>query len=119
MYTEPGSVDPILAVSVALLESGLNPRALGDNNTSFGLYQLHRGGELGSLTIDEAFDPVINTRQALVYFVVAERTHPGLTPGNLAAAAQRPKYPQLYAYQINLIYPMVKRVLASLGVYNG
>ena len=100
-------VDPCLAVSIAILESGLNPKTVGDNGTSFGLYQLHVGGELGSMPSDRAFDPVINTTIALR---VLHGVDPEITnPGDRAAAAQRPRYPKLYALAVNTIYPLVKR----------
>lgn len=35
-------VDPALALSVAQIESGFNPNAVGDNGNSFGLFQIHR-----------------------------------------------------------------------------
>jgi hypothetical protein len=39
-------------------ESGGNPNAVGDGGTSFGLFQLHKGGLLGSLTPQQARDPI-------------------------------------------------------------
>lgn len=39
-------VNPIGMLAVALNESNLNPSALGDAGTSYGLFQLHRGGAL-------------------------------------------------------------------------
>ena len=107
-------VDPVLAVTVALLESGLDPHAIGDYMTSFGLFQLHEGGELGSMTAEEAFDPVLNTRTALPYLAHAQQ--PDLNPGQIAAAAQRPLHKNLYALQVNTMYPLVKQVLNRLGV---
>lgn len=35
-------VDPALALSVAQIESGFNPNAVGDNGNSFGLFQIHK-----------------------------------------------------------------------------
>lgn len=35
------NVDPQLVLNTAKFESRLNPKAIGDNNTSFGLYQIH------------------------------------------------------------------------------
>lgn len=57
-------VDPALMVAVAMEESGLRPGAVGDQGTSFGLYQLHRGGALGNLTPQQASDP--NTNAGLI-----------------------------------------------------
>jgi hypothetical protein len=36
-----GFPDPELAAAVAMAESGGNPFAVGDNSTSFGLWQIH------------------------------------------------------------------------------
>lgn len=110
-------VDPVLAVTIALLESGLDPHAIGDYMTSFGLFQLHEGGELGTMTAEEAFDPVLNARTALPYIFHAQTL--GLNPGQTAAAAQRPLYRNLYALQVNTMYPLVKQVLSRLGVMHG
>lgn len=35
-------VDPALALSIAQIESGFNPNAVGDNGNSFGLFQIHK-----------------------------------------------------------------------------
>jgi hypothetical protein len=110
-------VDPVLAVSMAMLESALNPQAIGDNGTSFGLFQLHKGGELGDMTAEAAFDPVKNTRVALGYLKQFEK--PEFNPGQLAAAAQRPRYPEIYSYTVNVMYPLVKSLMENLGVYDG
>ena len=107
-------VDPVLAVSVAILESALNPKAVGDNYTSFGLFQLHKGGELGAMSESDAFDPVRNTRVALKYFEGVT----GDNPGDIAAAAQRPLYREIYAMTVNTMYPLVKSMMEKLGVYH-
>lgn len=39
---EEEGVDPALALSIAQIESGFNPNAVGDNGNSFGLFQIHR-----------------------------------------------------------------------------
>jgi hypothetical protein len=36
-----GFPDPVLAAAVAMAESGGHPLAVGDNSTSFGLWQIH------------------------------------------------------------------------------
>lgn len=51
--------------TVAEVESGMNPQAIGDQGTSFGLFQLHRGGQLGNLTEEQAFDPTTNANTAM------------------------------------------------------
>jgi hypothetical protein len=94
---------PSLAVAVAQHESGLNPRAVGDKGTSFGLYQLHQGGELGDLTPEQAFDPLTNARVALTVIANVFKANPHLTPGEVAAKAQRPLDPVGYAKTINAL----------------
>lgn len=38
-------------------ESGLNPRAIGDNGTSFGIAQFHHPERDWGITVEQAFDP--------------------------------------------------------------
>jgi cell wall-associated NlpC family hydrolase len=55
-------------VGIAHHESGLNPRSMGDNGTSYGLFQLHTGGALGNMSAAQArryLDPHLNTNFAL------------------------------------------------------
>ena len=54
-----------LSLAIALEESGGNPRAVGDQGSSFGAYQLHRGGALGSMSPAAAFDPYANAMAVL------------------------------------------------------
>lgn len=53
---------------VAYQESGFNPKAVGDNGTSFGLFQLHEGGQLPQQYYNDpqaVFDPALNARLAM------------------------------------------------------
>lgn len=95
-----------LALAMMRQESGGNPRAIGDNGSSFGLFQLHQGGELGAHPAAWAFNPWNNARTALG--VLAHTPHNGLTLGQWAAAAQRPANPAAYAASI-------QRLLGSSG----
>lgn len=97
-------VDPRLALAIAYQESGLDPTAVGDNGTSFGLYQLHRGGELGRNTEAWAFNPGNNAHRALSQVALVAKQHPNWSPGQIAAAAQRPANPTAYAASVNAIY---------------
>jgi hypothetical protein len=90
-----------LAVAIARVESGLNPRAVGDGGTSFGLYQLHQGGELGSLTPAQAFDPYTNASVSLRQVGAVLRQHPNADPGVIAAMAQRPANQGAYARAVD------------------
>ncbi len=93
-----------LAFADAEVESGGNPSAVGDNGTSFGLYQLHQGGELGSLTPAQAQDPLTNARVALKQFGNVMRSYPTITdPGQIAAKAQRPANPNAYAEKVDSV----------------
>lgn len=50
-----------IPLDIARRESGLNPNSVGDNGSSFGLFQLHRGGLAPSSRTDEELkDPAIN-----------------------------------------------------------
>jgi len=97
-------VDPLTALADSYQESGVNPTAVGDAGTSFGLYQLHQGGELGSLSPQAAFNPATNAGVALGQFAAVAKTNPSLTPGALAAAAEQPASPGPYAADVNAYY---------------
>lgn len=97
-----------LALATANQESGLNPYSEGDYSngqpTSFGLFQLHEGGELGNLTPQQAFNPTTNANTALSEFQSVMQANPGLVstnPGEVAALAQRPADPSAYAASID------------------
>lgn len=103
-------VDPTLALADAQVESGFNAKSVGDNGTSFGLFQLHQGGELDSLKGSlankktQAFDPETNARVALSQFVGVRSAHPDWTPGQVAAAAQRPANASEYAKKVDSVF---------------
>ncbi|MCW2925301.1 MAG: hypothetical protein JWM98_2705, partial [Thermoleophilia bacterium] len=94
--------DPVTAVAMMLVESGGNERAVGDGGSSFGLFQLHRGGMLtaAGLTAHQAFDPATNARVAVASLARTEdaRGHSG---GSTAAASQRPADPSGYARKVD------------------
>jgi hypothetical protein len=111
-------VPPEVALAVAYHESNLNPTATGDRGffrdgqfvadpsgppTSFGLYQLHQGGELGKLSQSAAFDSYTNASVAVPVIAQARKKHPGYTWGQVVAAAQRPANQQAYAASIDTI----------------
>lgn len=61
-----------IPLTIAMNESGMNPKAVGDNGTSFGLFQLHRGGLAPSgMTADQMFDPAMNAQIAIPKMVGA------------------------------------------------
>lgn len=108
-------VDPALAVAMMLVESGGNARAVGDGGTSFGLFQLHRGGMLtaAGLTTHEAFDPATNADVAMRSLAAYAAGRPNAAPGQLAAASQRPADPDGYAARVEAQLP---RARALLGI---
>lgn len=94
--------DPLTAVAVMLVESGGDERVVGDNGTSFGLFQLHRGGMLtaAGLTKEQAFDPATNARVAVASLARTEDRR-GRSGGATAAASQRPADPSGYARKVD------------------
>ncbi len=56
-----------IPLTIAEHESRLNPRAVGDHGTSFGLFQLHRGGGIApeNVTDEQLKDPRINAQIAM------------------------------------------------------
>ena len=90
-----------IALATMQQESGGNPQAVGDNGTSFGLFQLHEGGELGGLSQQQAFDPTTNARVAITVMAQVLKAHPDWSPGQVAAAAQRPADQTAYANSVN------------------
>src|SRR5215471_7443089 len=62
---------PILLISAIIeVESAWNANALGDNGTSYGLFQLHIGGQADQAIKDghkptDLFDPALNARYAM------------------------------------------------------
>lgn len=108
-------VDPVVAVAMMLVESGGNARAVGDNGTSFGLFQLHKGGMLtaAGLTPEQAFDPATNADVALKS--LAHEWAKGSarrSPGEIAAASQRPADPVGYARKVNAAMERARALLA-------
>lgn len=54
--------------TIAEVESGFNPQAVGDNNTSYGLFQLHIGGQLPAVYNNNpkaVFNPALNAQLAM------------------------------------------------------
>jgi len=114
---ELGLSDGTLRAAVAsmLVESRGNPHAVGDRGTSFGLFQLHRGGELTAahLTPQQAFDRETNARVALRYF--KEQEDAGMSNGSLAAAAQRPQNRREYAHKVNATLATADKLIGEYG----
>lgn len=108
-------VDPTTLLTTALIESGGNPRAVGDNGSSFGLFQLHQGGRLtaAGLTPEQAYDPYTNaSASAREFRTFADK---GLKGAELAYAAQRPADRTGYINRYNQTQEQARRLLAQYG----
>ena len=92
-------VPPEVLFADAQIESGLNPNAVGDQGTSFGLFQEHEGGELS--TVANAVNPTYAADLAAQTFKAAQQANPNMTWGQIAAAAQRPADQAGYAAKVN------------------
>lgn len=97
-------------LATTLVESGGRLDAVGDSGSSFGPYQMHRGGRLtaAGFTPQQAMDPVASTQAAWKEFS-ALRT---ADPGAWAARAQRPADPLGYAKKVRGVY---QQALSMLG----
>lgn len=107
-------VDPATAVASMMVESGGDHKVVGDKGTSFGLFQLHKGGELGNLSQKQASNPRTNADVALSEFARIQDRHSD--PGKLAAAAQRPAHPEQYAKKVNAMLPNARRLIEQADV---
>ncbi|MCW2924942.1 MAG: hypothetical protein JWM98_2346 [Thermoleophilia bacterium] len=108
-------VDPVTAVAMMLVESGGNAGAVGDGGSSFGLFQLHEGGMLtaAGLTPQQAFDPRTNATVSIRSLAHEWQKGPGRTPGEIAAASQRPADPAGYAARVNATMDRARALLAG------
>lgn len=94
--SKKAGADPYAMLATAVVESGLNPKAVGDNGTSFGLYQYHIGGALGSRSKEWAFTPKNIIQDEAKRFAAA-----GVRDGQGAAAVQRPADQAGYASKVD------------------
>jgi hypothetical protein len=108
-------VDPVAAVAMMLVESGGNAHSVGDNGTSFGLFQLHEGGMLtaAGLTSQQAFDPATNARVSLTSLAHQYAIGPDRSAGTIAAASQRPADPAGYAVRVDAMMDRARALLAA------
>lgn len=103
--------DPAALLATSIQESGarLNGPA-GDNGTSFGPFQFHRGGALGTHSPQWAssYEAVLNRAQEFKRLQV----HGGVG----AAAVQRPQDRSLYAQGVGSHLQQAKAILAHYGL---
>ncbi len=102
--SKKAGADPYVMLATAVVESGLNPKAVGDNGTSFGLYQYHIGGALGDRSKEWAFNPKNIIQDEAQRFAKA-----GVKDGAGAAAVQRPADPSGYAVKVNNVIADMKK----------
>jgi hypothetical protein len=97
-------------LATTFVESGGRLDAVGDQGSSYGPYQMHRGGRLTSAgyTPEQAMDPVLSTQAAWKEFSKLRLPD----PGSWAARAQRPADPKGYANKVRGIY---QRAMATIG----
>lgn len=61
-----------IPLTIALKESSMDPKNVGDKGTSFGLFQLHQGGLApAGMSSDQLFDPATNARIAIPHMLDA------------------------------------------------
>jgi hypothetical protein len=93
-----------IAMATVQQESGGNPNAVGDSGHSVGLFQLNDQGEGAGMSVAAREDPRANASIAMRVIAQQLAAHPNWTPGQVAAAAQRPANPAAYANSVNSIY---------------
>lgn len=105
--------DPLTMLATSIVESGLNPSAVGDNGTSFGLFQHHIGGAGG------------RTRKSATRFhdpktSVSERARAfrGGKGGRFAASIQRPADAAGYARKVDATIRQLRAGKLPTGVLN-
>jgi len=103
--------DPTTMLASGIVESGLTHTSIGDNGTSFGAMQWHRGGALG--THDAAWtrtDDAFNERARAFAASIAKY---GAT-GQAAADAQRPFDPGGYAAKVKAAMKTAREILSGI-----
>jgi hypothetical protein len=99
---QQSGIDPKLALAIAQIESGMDPSAVGDNGDSHGLYQENVHGRGAGRAPD--YDVARQTQRLAADIRAALAAGFSGTPGELAAAVQRPANPRGYAAKVNAIY---------------
>jgi murein DD-endopeptidase MepM/ murein hydrolase activator NlpD len=102
--------DPVVFLASGLVESGLRHDAVGDGGTSFGAFQWHRGGALGSNQPSWTRTPDAFFERARAFASLNARNGVG------AAAAQRPADRAGYARKVDAAMAQAKRLMQGLGL---
>lgn len=95
--------DPYTLLATAMVESGLNPRAVGDGGTSYGLFQFHVGGAGGPThaSARKYLDPMTAVENRARHFR-------GGSGGAFAASVQRPADAAGYARKVDAVIAQLK-----------
>lgn len=100
-------------VATALVESGGNPRAVGDNGNSGGLFQENTYGRGAGIPMEQRFDPDGNASRAAREFNTFYQR--GARGADLAYRAQRPADQGSYVQKINQNLAEARRILGMGG----
>lgn len=102
--------DPKALLATAIQESGARFGAVGDGGTSYGPFQFHKGGALGThdSTWANSYEAVLNRAQ--------EFKRLGVHHGKGAAAVQRPADQTLYAQGVDSHSSQAASILAKYGI---
>lgn len=99
--------DPVAMLATSLVEDGARPGVVGDQGTSFGPFQFHVGGALGSHPASWADTPAAYLNRA------QEFARLGVHGGKGAAAIQRPADPTGYAAKVQAELGQARQLLGS------
>lgn len=99
--------DPAALLATSLTESGARPGIVGDQGTSFGAFQFHRGGALGTHAPAWADTPAAYLNRA------QEFARLGVHGGKGAAAVQRPADPAGYAAKVDANLARARQILGQ------
>lgn len=105
--------DPAALLATSLVESGARTGAVGDGGTSFGPWQMHRGGALGSHT------PAWANSYATALNRAQEFSRLGVHKGKGAAAVQRPADPLGYASKVDAQLAQARELLGQHAAIAG
>lgn len=97
-------------VAAAIVESGLNPRAVGDGGQSGGLFQEYSQGRGAGIPMSERFNPVGNARRAADEFLRYQGKYSG---PELAYRAQRPADHSGYLSKLRAATAQARQILAG------
>lgn len=95
--------DPLTLLATAIVESNLNPNAVGDGGTSYGLYQMHVGGAGGATQASARryLDPLAAIENRA-------RAFRGGAGGAFAASVQRPADAAGYAKKVDAVIAQLR-----------